>query len=92
MSLVARGRIVHPTMSGVEMFGRADITLVPLTGLPPMPIGLVWCTAHENARIRALAATAESIAVRPATVGPTTVPPTTGGPAVDPSSVTGPSS
>jgi DNA-binding transcriptional LysR family regulator len=58
MSLVARGRIVHPTMTGVEMFRRADIRLIPLTGLPPLPLGLVWCTAHQNARITALAATA----------------------------------
>ncbi len=31
---------------------------VPLTGLPPLPLGLIWCTAHENARIRAPAAAA----------------------------------
>ena len=61
VSLVARGQIVHPTASGIPMFIRDDIALVPITGLPPLPLGLIWVTAHENARIRALAETARSI-------------------------------
>jgi DNA-binding transcriptional LysR family regulator len=61
VSLVARGQIVHPTASGIPMFTRDDIALVPITGLPPLPLGLIWVTAHENARIRALAETARSI-------------------------------
>jgi DNA-binding transcriptional LysR family regulator len=61
VSLVARGRIVHPTVAGVAVFRNADIVQVPIRDLPPIPLGLVWCTAHENARIRALAATAASI-------------------------------
>ena len=61
VSLVALGRIVHPTASGIPMFTRDDIALVPITGLPPLPLGLIWVTAHENARIRALAETARSI-------------------------------
>lgn len=61
MSLVARGRMVHPTVTGVVLARREDIVMVRLTGLPPLPLGLIWCTAHENARIRALAATAASI-------------------------------
>jgi len=60
-SLVARGRIVHPTGDGVVLFRRDDIVQVPIRDLPPVPLGLIWCTAHENARIRALAATARSI-------------------------------
>lgn len=63
-SLVARGRIVHPTMAGVSLLHRDDIALVPICDLPPMPLGLIWCTAHHNARIRDLAATARSIAPR----------------------------
>jgi DNA-binding transcriptional LysR family regulator len=55
LTAVARGRIVHPVMSGVALFTRADFVLVPISDLPPMPLGLIWCTARENARIRALA-------------------------------------
>lgn len=62
MSLVARGRIVHPTGAGVLPARRYDIAQIPISDLPPMPMGLMWCTAHENARIRALAEAAASIA------------------------------
>jgi DNA-binding transcriptional LysR family regulator len=61
VSLVARGRIVHPTAAGIPMLGRDDITLVPITDLPPLPLGLIWVTAHDNARIQALAETARSL-------------------------------
>jgi DNA-binding transcriptional LysR family regulator len=54
LSLVARGRIVHPTSSTVPIFNRDDIVLIPIQGLPPIPLGLVWCTSRENPRIRAL--------------------------------------
>ena len=61
-ALVARGLIVHPTVaSTAELLHRDDIVLIPITGLPPMPLGLIWRTVHENARIRALAATARAI-------------------------------
>jgi DNA-binding transcriptional LysR family regulator len=70
---VARGRIIHPTVAGVLVFRRNDIVLVPIEGLPPLPLGLIWCTSHENARIRGLAATAASIA-QPAPHGRTAIP------------------
>jgi len=70
LDAIARGPCIHPTMAGIVIFQRDDIALIPLEGLPPMPLGLIWCTAHENARIRALAATAASIARRPATRQP----------------------
>ena len=54
LSLVARGRIVHPTSSTVPIFNRDDLVLIPLAGLPPLPLGLVWCTSRESPRIRAL--------------------------------------
>ena len=61
-ALVARGLIVHPTVaSTAQLLHRDDIVLIPITGLPPMPLGLIWRTVHENARIRALAATARAI-------------------------------
>ena len=54
LSLVARGRIVHPTSSMVPIFSRDDILLIPIDDLPPLPLGLVWRTSRENPRIRAL--------------------------------------
>jgi DNA-binding transcriptional LysR family regulator len=57
VALVAQGRIVHPTAAGIPMFSRDDIALVPITDLPPLQLGLIWCTAHDNARIQALAET-----------------------------------
>jgi DNA-binding transcriptional LysR family regulator len=54
LSLVARGRIVHPTSSAVPIFNRDDVTLIPIGDLPPLPLGLVWCASRENPRIRAL--------------------------------------
>ena len=61
---IIRGRIVHPTMHGVQMLRRDDIALIPIEGLLPLPLGLIWCTAHENARIRALADTARQFTSR----------------------------
>jgi DNA-binding transcriptional LysR family regulator len=55
LSLVARGRIVHPTSSTVPIFNRDDVILIPIDDLPPLPLGLVWCTHRVNPRIRALA-------------------------------------
>src|SRR5215468_3482392 len=61
LSLVARGRIVHPTSSTVPIFNRDDVVLVPLDDLPPLPLGLVWRTGRENPRIRALDEVARSM-------------------------------
>jgi DNA-binding transcriptional LysR family regulator len=55
LALAASGQIVHPTVVGLPLAQRSDITLLPLAGLPPLRLGPIWCTAHENARIRALA-------------------------------------
>lgn len=64
--LVASGQIVHPTVAGLPLAQRSDIVLLPLTGLPPLRLGPIWCTAHENARIRALAEVAATLGpVRP---------------------------
>jgi DNA-binding transcriptional LysR family regulator len=75
LSLVARGRIVHPTSSGVPIFDRDDITLIPITGLPPLPLGLVWATSRDNPRIRALNETAQALATAPDAQQPSTTPP-----------------
>ncbi|MBO0810093.1 MAG: LysR family transcriptional regulator [Actinobacteria bacterium] len=66
--LVARGLIVHPAVASVaQRLRRDDIALVPITDMPPIRLGLIWRTAHENARIRALAATAARQQRHPAT-------------------------
>ena len=46
--------------SAAQLLHRGDIVLVPITGLPPIRLGLIWRNACYNARIRALAATARS--------------------------------
>jgi DNA-binding transcriptional LysR family regulator len=63
LSLVALGRIVHLTSSAVPIFNRDDITLVPVSDLPPLPLGLVWCAGRDNPRIRALNEIAAEMAV-----------------------------
>jgi DNA-binding transcriptional LysR family regulator len=65
LSLVARGRIVHPTSSDVPLFNRDDVTLIPIDDLPPLPLGLVWCVSRENPRIRALNEVAGSMTTAP---------------------------
>ena len=67
LSLVARGRIVHPTSSTVPIFNRDNIVLIPIEGLPPIPLGLVWCTSRENPHIRALNEVARSMIAAPGT-------------------------
>lgn len=53
---VARGEIVALTMVGLRPWAARDgVVLVPFSDLPPMPLGLIWCAAQENARIRAFA-------------------------------------
>ena len=61
LSLVARGTIVHPTSSTVPIFNRDDMVLVPIADLPPIPLGLIWCTSRQNPRIRALDGVARSM-------------------------------
>ena len=51
-------------MADIVLSRRDDIVLIPIDGLPPLPLGLIWCTGHENARIRALADTARRLRPR----------------------------
>jgi DNA-binding transcriptional LysR family regulator len=78
LSLVARGRIVHPTSSTVPIFNRNDVALIPISDLPPLPLGLVWCTSRENPRIRALNEIASSMTAAPSTAPAARHPGTTG--------------
>jgi DNA-binding transcriptional LysR family regulator len=61
LALVASGQIVHPTVVGLPLAQRSDIVLLPLAGLPSLRLGPIWCTAHENARVRALAGIAATL-------------------------------
>lgn len=61
LSFVARGQIVHPTSSAVPIFDRDDVVLIPIDDLPPIPLGLVWCTSRDNPRVRALDDVARSM-------------------------------
>jgi DNA-binding transcriptional LysR family regulator len=60
-SLVARGQVVLPTVS-MQHFGGDGIALVPIRDLPPVPLGIIWPASRENARIRALAEVARTLA------------------------------
>lgn len=67
--MVARGLIVHPAVASMtRQFSRDAISLTAITDLPPIRLGLILCTTHYNARIRALAATARGI-YRPSAQG-----------------------
>jgi DNA-binding transcriptional LysR family regulator len=61
LALVASGQIVHPTVAGLPLAQRSDIALLPIGDLPPLRLGLIWCTTHENARIGALAHVAATL-------------------------------
>src|SRR3954447_19154511 len=53
-TLIARGRIVHPTVpSFAEYFGQPGITYVPISDMPPLKSGLVWRRRSSDPRLRA---------------------------------------
>lgn len=61
LNLVALGKTVHVTVASMRhLVSRPDIVFVPINDLPPVKLGLLWRTAHENARILALADLATS--------------------------------
>jgi DNA-binding transcriptional LysR family regulator len=62
ISLVACNRIVHPTVTSVALLNRSDIAFVRIEDMAPLPLGLIWCSAHRNARIAALAKVAAKFA------------------------------
>jgi len=63
VTLIAQGRIVWVVARrGYLGPGREDIVTVPMRDVPALPIGLIWCAAREDARIRALAALASELA------------------------------
>jgi DNA-binding transcriptional LysR family regulator len=58
---VAHGKIVHVTMTGIPLFARDDVVFVPIQDLAPLPLGLIWSTARENAKIRGLSEVARAM-------------------------------
>jgi DNA-binding transcriptional LysR family regulator len=62
LSLVARGEVVHATITSLpEYLNYPGITYVPIADLPPSDAGLIWLTSEETAAIRAFAAIAEEV-------------------------------
>jgi DNA-binding transcriptional LysR family regulator len=52
-ALIARGRIVHPTVpSFAEYFGQPGISYVPLRDMPPLKSGLLWRRRTSDRRVR----------------------------------------
>jgi hypothetical protein len=53
-ALIARGRIVHPTVpSFADYFGQPGITYVPIADMAPLKSGLVWRRRASDPRLRA---------------------------------------
>ena len=61
-ALVARGRIVHPTVpSFAKYYGQPGITYVPIVDMPPVKTGLVWTRRSSNPRLRAFIRVAREV-------------------------------
>lgn len=61
-SLVARGKIVHPTVpSFATYYGEPGTVYIPIDDLPPLRSALVWRRPAGNARIPEFAQVAESV-------------------------------
>jgi DNA-binding transcriptional LysR family regulator len=65
LNQTALGNIVSVTIESAPHLARGDLTLLPINDMPPLPLGLIWCAARENERIRALAQTAAIRTGRP---------------------------
>lgn len=72
LALVARGEVVHPTVSTLpDYYSHPGVSVVPLQGLPALESALVWVTERESAAVRAFAAIAgELSSAAPATGSP----------------------
>ncbi len=65
-ALVSSGKIVHPTVeSMIDLYPRPGVRFVPIHDMPPLPLGLIWLTSNESARIRALADLAREVGPKP---------------------------
>jgi DNA-binding transcriptional LysR family regulator len=62
MTLVARGEIVHCTVTSMrDFFSYPGVTYVPFSDLPPSRAGLVWRTGAETAAVRAFVSAAVDV-------------------------------
>lgn len=62
LSLVARGEIVHPTVTSLPTYhSYPGVTIVPLSGMPPLESALVWVADRETAAISAFTKLAQEI-------------------------------
>jgi hypothetical protein len=53
-ALIARGTIVHPTVTSfAEYYGHPDIVHIPIADMPPAETGLVWRRPASDPRLRA---------------------------------------
>jgi DNA-binding transcriptional LysR family regulator len=69
-SLVARGKIVHPTVpSFADFFGQPEITYRPITDLPPLESALVHRAGDADPRVAAFVQAAEAVLARAASPG-----------------------
>jgi DNA-binding transcriptional LysR family regulator len=68
LAMVARGEIVHPTISTFpDHFRHPNVTFVPIRDLPPMKAGLLWRAAGQTAGILSFAQAAADIVHLPTT-------------------------
>jgi DNA-binding transcriptional LysR family regulator len=62
LTLVARGKLVHPTVAPFgEYFAHAGIVYVPIADMPPSSSALVWRRRDPNPRLRAFVRTAKDV-------------------------------
>jgi DNA-binding transcriptional LysR family regulator len=60
--LIARGRIVHPTVaSAASRFAHPNIVCLPIEDMPPSSTALAWRRGASNPRIRALVTVAREV-------------------------------
>lgn len=68
--MAATHRLAARSTVSVEELAGEEVALLPPSTppavydllIPPLPLGLVWCTSRENPRIRALNEVARSLA------------------------------
>ena len=70
-SLVARGKIVHPTVPSFDTYyGEPGIVYIPITDLAPLESALVWRQSTSTGRIAEFIEVAESVLRRAREVAP----------------------
>lgn len=53
LAAVVTGQVVAPTVATHSRYlAQPNVRLIPIIDMPPLPLGLIWCTARQNARIR----------------------------------------